>query len=294
MIAQYDTAGTRQAWYTQSLARIDEVLNVVNASGKFWYQSDALGSVYALTTQGGEVRARGGYDVFGESVALSGTAVGQPFGFTGREHEADSGLVYARARYARPASGRWLAPDPLGFVDGPNRYAYVQANPTIYTDPSGQVIFVDSVRKGIGMFAASAEQEAGIRLIGVGLVDFNPMIVAYGLSHLMTGIYVEVLNGGCPALTPQGRGLWVEERVSNLFRSAGYVVQRGRRIMTPFGERVVDLVVFRPGTTVLKFEDALFTIEVKFGRFAKWDKIQRVKDLFIENVSSVIHFVVQG
>lgn len=48
VVAQYGTDGARQAWYTQSLARIDEVLNVVNGTGKFWYQADALGSVYAL------------------------------------------------------------------------------------------------------------------------------------------------------------------------------------------------------------------------------------------------------
>ena len=72
VIAQYAPDGQRQAWYTQSLARIDEVLNVVNGSGKHWYQADALGSVYALTSAAGDVRARGGYDVFGAPVAEFG------------------------------------------------------------------------------------------------------------------------------------------------------------------------------------------------------------------------------
>jgi hypothetical protein len=53
VIAQYAPDGARQAWYTQSLARIDEVLNVANDAGKFWYQADALGSVYGLTNQAG-------------------------------------------------------------------------------------------------------------------------------------------------------------------------------------------------------------------------------------------------
>ena len=137
VIAQYGTDGARQAWYTQSLARIDEVLSVVNASGKFWYQTDALGSVYTLTTSTGAVQARGGYDVFGESVALSGTAVGQPFGFTGREHEADSGLVYARARYLQPGVGTWARADPAGFLDGTNHYRYVRNRPTALIDQMG-------------------------------------------------------------------------------------------------------------------------------------------------------------
>ena len=147
VVAQYALGGTRQAWYTQSLARIDEVLSVVNSTGKYWYQADALGSVYELTTSTGAVQARGGYDVFGAPVAVSGTAVGQPFGFTGREHETDSGLVYARARYLKPATGRWDRPDPLGMADGPNRFAYVAGSPTLRVDPRG--FFSTSIHEAI-------------------------------------------------------------------------------------------------------------------------------------------------
>lgn len=148
IIGQYAPDGSRQAWYTQSLARIDEVLSVVNGQGKYWYQGDALGSVYALTTSTGAVQARGGYDVFGAAVAVSGTAVGQPFGFTGREHELDSGLVYARQRYLDPPAGRWTGPDRLGMPDGPNRYLQVLARPTAFTDPMGLEVKLYSERIG--------------------------------------------------------------------------------------------------------------------------------------------------
>jgi RHS repeat-associated protein len=140
IVAQYAPSGQRQAWYTQSLARIDEVLSVVNSTGKYWYQADALGSVYALTTASGGIQARGGYDVFGAPVAMGGTPVGQPFGFTGREHEGDSGLAYARQRYLSPSTGRWQNVDPAGMPDGPNRYAYARANPGRFTDPMGLFI----------------------------------------------------------------------------------------------------------------------------------------------------------
>ncbi len=155
VIAQYAPGGARQAWYTQSLARIDEVLSVVNASGKFWYQADALGSIYTLTTASGAVQARGGYDVFGEPVAVSGSPVGQPFGFTGREHELESALVYARARYLSPGLGRWTSLDPFSFGElasttvgvaralAPmgvlHRYGYVDQRPTLQVDPSGEL-----------------------------------------------------------------------------------------------------------------------------------------------------------
>ena len=136
MVAQYAPGGQQTAWYTQSMARIDEVLSVVNGQGKYWYQADALGSTYALTTAAGLVAARGGYDVFGAPVPVSGS-VGQPFGFTGREHEVDSGLVYSRARYLSPSAGRWDRADPMGFIDGTDRYPYVRSRPTAVVDPTG-------------------------------------------------------------------------------------------------------------------------------------------------------------
>jgi RHS repeat-associated protein len=292
VIAQYAPDGQRQAWYTQSLARIDEVLSVVNGQGKFWYQADALGSTYALANGAGAVVARGGYDVFGEAVAVSGN-VGQPFGFTGREHERDSGLTYYRDRYVQSALGRWGQADRAGFVDGPNVYAYVSSRPTVGVDPAGEGIIVGPA-KAVAYVAAAAEEEAGLRYIMIGLQGDNMDIVSYGLIHLMTGVAIDIMNGNCPANTAQLRGVWVEGRIAQIFRSAGYVVERGVRVATPFGERILDIVVYRAGTTALKLEEALFTIETKFGRFARWDKIQRAKDFFIERTYDVFNFVLKG
>ena len=117
-------------------ARIDEVLSVVNSVGKFWYQADALGSVYGLTNQAGALIGSQNYDVFGAPTPAPTGPAGQPFGFTGREHD-QGGLVYSRARYLNPAVGRWDRPDPLGFVDGSNRYLYVADRPSGRTDPRG-------------------------------------------------------------------------------------------------------------------------------------------------------------
>ncbi len=163
VIAQYAPDGARQAWYTQSLARIDEVLSVVNGQGKYWYQADALGSTYALADNAGNVTARGGYDVFGAPVAVSGS-VGQPFGFTGREHDLDSGLVYARARYLNVAAARWDRADPMGFVDGTNVYSYVNENPARFVDPTGKFLILPVVvGAALGaVFAAWSGSAAGL------------------------------------------------------------------------------------------------------------------------------------
>lgn len=37
-----------------------------------------------------------------------------------------------------PHVGRWLSEDPAGYVDGPNRYLYVNNSPITHADPSGR------------------------------------------------------------------------------------------------------------------------------------------------------------
>jgi RHS repeat-associated protein len=141
VVAEYAPDASKLAWYTQSLARIDEVLNVVNGQGKYWYETDALGSTYAMTNASGGVASRSSYDVFGERTLVAGADLGQTFGYTGREHD-QGGLVYARDRYASPTHGRWLQPDryrPKGPLASADLYQFVNNQPTKFVDPSGKV-----------------------------------------------------------------------------------------------------------------------------------------------------------
>jgi RHS repeat-associated protein len=48
-----------------------------------------------------------------------------------------TGLFYYRARYYHPGFSRFVAQDPMGLAAGHNLYAYVKANPVLFTDPSG-------------------------------------------------------------------------------------------------------------------------------------------------------------
>ena len=41
-----------------------------------------------------------------------------------------------------PSVGGWLTPDPVGFADGPNLYAYVHNHPLTMVDPDGQWAFL--------------------------------------------------------------------------------------------------------------------------------------------------------
>lgn len=62
--------------------------------------------------------------------------------FAGREWDAETGLLFYRARYYSADLGRFLARDPLLYKAGdPNLYRYVFNNPVIYTDPAGLKVY---------------------------------------------------------------------------------------------------------------------------------------------------------
>jgi RHS repeat-associated protein len=52
--------------------------------------------------------------------------------------EASTGLVYARARWVDPSSGTFLSPDPLGYRDSSNLYAFCAGDPVNCSDPDGR------------------------------------------------------------------------------------------------------------------------------------------------------------
>jgi RHS repeat-associated protein len=109
------------------------------ASGVFTYlYSDHL-STRVQASSAGAVTSTFGHFPFGESWYETGTA--DKWKFTTYEHDSESGLDYAHARFDSPAMGRFMSLDPLGGSTGNpqslNRYAYVHNDPVNFTDPSG-------------------------------------------------------------------------------------------------------------------------------------------------------------
>jgi RHS repeat-associated protein len=76
------------------------------------------------------------YDSFG-TMTQTGT-LSQPYTYTGREWDKETGLYYYRARYYDPMVGRFISKDPIGFAGGGvNLYGYVSNNPVNWVDPLG-------------------------------------------------------------------------------------------------------------------------------------------------------------
>ena len=123
----------------------DELLTRHEAGGTTnTYHRDALGSISEVTTASGSLIERYAYDVYGMpnifnsiNSALVSSANGNPYLFTGREFDMESGDYYYRARIYKPGIGRFLQMDPAGYVDGMNLYVYVRNDPVSRTDPNG-------------------------------------------------------------------------------------------------------------------------------------------------------------
>ena len=75
---------------------------------------------------------------------------GNPFGFKGLEWDADAELYYVRNRYYDPELGRFITPDPLGYVDGPSMYQFGLNDPVNGSDP-------------LGLYAGSGEERRQVR-----------------------------------------------------------------------------------------------------------------------------------
>lgn len=63
--------------------------------------------------------------------------MGNPWRFKGKRVDKEVGLIYFGYRYYDPEIGRWISPDPMGTIDGPNMYAFVRNNPVKYVDYFG-------------------------------------------------------------------------------------------------------------------------------------------------------------
>ena len=114
---EYDQTGAVVTRYTHG-PNIDEPLAMEKNGQMTYYHSDGLGSITALSNASGTIVQRYDYDTFGNvAVTLDGN-IKQPFTFTGREYDSETGMYFYRARYYNPQVGRFVTKDPIGFAGG--------------------------------------------------------------------------------------------------------------------------------------------------------------------------------
>ncbi len=134
---------SRAEWYVQGWG---QALSSESRNQTTWYVADGLGSRRADLNQGGNIQSRYQYDPNGNlepGPGNPGPGDLGTVGFTGEPYGAD-GLVYLRARWYRPADGRFVSRDPFPGVGSQPRslqpYAYGNADPINNTDHSGRFL----------------------------------------------------------------------------------------------------------------------------------------------------------
>ncbi len=135
---ELDAAGTAVASYVHD--GLDRPLSMTRGGATYYYIYDQLGSVVGLTDGAGVLVVSYRFDPWGNVIATGGSNpnLANPFRFTGREFDAESGLYFYRLRYYDPQVGRFISRDPLRTITRePNAYAYVSNNPVSASDPQG-------------------------------------------------------------------------------------------------------------------------------------------------------------
>jgi len=114
----------------------------------YYYHTDDLYNVMAVTDGNGTVVERYEYGDYGtplivapDGTVLGGSAIGNPYLFTGRRYDPESGWYNYRTRYLDPQSGKFATRDVIGIWGDPwefgNGYAYVGNSPLSWFDPMG-------------------------------------------------------------------------------------------------------------------------------------------------------------
>lgn len=141
IIAELNATGGVVASYTHG-AGVDEPLAMRRGGYIAYYHADGLGSITSLTNVTGQTVGTYVYNGFGSTTTTEG--IFNPFRYTAREQDPETGLYYYRARYYDPQIGRFISEDPLRILGGINFYAYVKNMPIIAKDPNGTTIYICS------------------------------------------------------------------------------------------------------------------------------------------------------
>lgn len=102
--------------------------------------------------------------------------------FQGHITDPATGLVYMRNRWMDPEMGRFLTPDPMGYVDEPNAYAYAGNDPSNSSDPLG--LYEEDVHHYLTWYLARAAGFSETTAAAIGFqaqeLDLDPRSATEG------------------------------------------------------------------------------------------------------------------
>ena len=290
VVAEVDSSGAVSALYVRAG---DMLLEEVRGGVAKMYETDGLGSVRGLLDVSGAKTDTYAYEAFGSTISSTGSDA-NPYRFAGERLVDSVGFYQNRARWLDTRTGRFVSADSVDGQDSRpltlQRYTYGQASPVSVIDPTGCEYTISGMVT-VGLVGAALNVaiqhpksprqivDAAITGFTVGMAVYTGLgaLEAIGSHFAAVTAFTSAAAGATQVLTPAERlaensfsGKSFELALAGWFRDAGYEVYQQVRVMTPYGERVYDLVVYRGG-------QLLGTIEAKVGA-AAYDNSQRLKD----------------
>lgn len=143
LITEQDNAGNVIEYIYDGQA--DLLLAMITKGQTYYYHTNELGSVAALSNSAGAIEEYYEYSPYGEVSFYDSefnpvpkSAVGNRILFTGSSYDGATGLYYMRSRDYHPQLGRFIQRDPISFKGGTlNLYEYCRSNPVNFKDPYG-------------------------------------------------------------------------------------------------------------------------------------------------------------
>jgi RHS repeat-associated protein len=131
----------------QGRTRFESIIGWKLCLTPYYFHTNAICSVTAITDANGNPVERVSYDTYGMPTftdtageVVSKSTIGNTLLFHGRRYDAETNLYYFRARYYDPIMGSFLQTDPMGYEDSMNLYQGFNMNPVNLSDPLGENI----------------------------------------------------------------------------------------------------------------------------------------------------------
>jgi RHS repeat-associated protein len=180
------------------------------------------------------------------------------------EKRDGSQLIFKRARYYDPATGRFTQEDPIGLAGGLNLYGFASGDPVNYSDPFG--LCPNPLATGLGSLQCAIEDIiAAIKSGPSMLAEFgrDPLKGGFALKLAMVPLTVVDGAGDVEGIANAiGKGHAFAKHVLEHGRGGGEFVGLGIRTVKQFQRFVGEVIEGASGANVRSLSR---------GRTAYWD-----------------------
>jgi RHS repeat-associated protein len=242
-----------------------------SGGGRCFYRAKWQGSTTHLINQDGTIKDTYRYGPYGERVDWTPTDpdTGNPFRYTGRRFDQETGLYYYRARYYSPKLGRFLQTDPIGTKDDLNLYAYTRNDPLNHTDPSGAII--DTLMDAYEVVTSVGHVAGATAAYAVGVATGNDSLANVAADGLREARADVAIAGAAVALPfVSSKALHALKGASNIAENAAQGKKGEGMVREQLGDKAAgEQVTFKTSDGTTKRTDFVTTdkgvVEVKTG-----------------------------